>query len=139
MVPQVLFVCPRNAGRSPMAAALLEYLAQGRVRARSAGTEPAVQLNPKVVAAMAEFGVDLSKEVPKLVTDEMVAASDVVITMDCGDACPIHPGKRYEEWVIGDPAGREMPAVRQIRAELERRVQQLLAELAPLAAEGRDA
>ncbi len=122
-----------------MAAALLEDLAHGRVRARSAGTEPAAQLNPKVVAAMAEVGVDLSNEVPKLVTDEMVAASNVVITMDCGDACPIHPGRRYEEWVIDDPAGREMPAIRQIRAELERRVQQLLAELAPLAAEGRDA
>ena len=127
--PQVLFVCVHNAGRSQMAAALLERLAEGRVRVRSAGTTPADEVNPAVVRAMEEVGIDLSTERPKLLTDDAVRDSDVVITMGCGDACPIYPGTRYEDWTLDDPAGKGLEEVRPIRDEIERRVRSLLAEL----------
>ena len=127
--PQVLFVCVHNAGRSQMAAALLERLAEGRVRVRSAGTTPADEVNPAVVRAMEEVGIDLSAERPKLLTDDAVRDSDVVITMGCGDACPIYPGTRYEDWTLDDPAGKGLEEVRPIRDEIERRVRSLLAEL----------
>jgi len=127
--PEVLFVCVHNAGRSQMAAALLAHHARGRVRVRSAGSAPADQINPAVVEAMAELGIDLSRNVPtKLLTDQ-VAASDVVITMGCGDTCPIYPGKRYENWDLPDPAGRSIDEVRPIRDEIDRRVRDLLTEL----------
>jgi arsenate reductase len=129
-VPEVLFVCVHNAGRSQMAAGLLNKLAEGRVRVRSAGSDPAEELNPAAVAAMREVGVDLSSELPKPLTGEGVRAADVVITMGCGDACPIYPGKRYEDWELDDPADRDLDAVRRIRDEIERRVSALLAELA---------
>jgi protein-tyrosine-phosphatase len=129
--PEVLFVCVHNAGRSQMAAGLLDHHAQGRVEVRSAGSQPADQLNPAVVAAMEEVGVDLSKEFPKPLTDEVVQAADVVITMGCGDACPIYPGKRYEDWSLEDPAGQSIEKVRQIRDDIDARVRQLLAELIP--------
>ncbi len=128
-VPEVLFVCVHNAGRSQMAAGLLHRLAGGRVRVRSAGSEPADRLNPNVVAAMAEVGVDLSQEFPKPLTDEAVRAADAVITMGCGDACPIFPGKRYEDWELEDPAGKDLDTVRAIRDQIERRVRALLREL----------
>ena len=128
-VPEVLFVCTHNAGRSQMAAALLDHQAAGRVRVSSAGSQPADQLNPAVVAAMAEIGLDISREYPKPLTTGKVQAADVVITMGCGDACPIYPGKRYEDWDLADPAGLDLAAVRPIRAEINRRVGQLLAEL----------
>jgi len=128
-IPEVLFVCTHNAGRSQMAAALLDHQAAGRVRVTSAGSQPADQLNPSVVAAMAEIGLDISREFPKPLTTDKVQAADVVITMGCGDACPIFPGKRYEDWDLPDPAGRDLPAVRPIRDEIDRRVRQLLAEL----------
>jgi protein-tyrosine-phosphatase len=128
-IPEVLFVCTHNAGRSQMAAALLDHQAAGRVRVTSAGSQPADQLNPAVVAAMAEIGLDISREFPKPLTTDKVQAADVVITMGCGDACPIFPGKRYEDWDLPDPAGRDLPAVRPIRDEIDRRVRQLLAEL----------
>jgi arsenate reductase (thioredoxin) len=131
--PEVLFVCVHNAGRSQMAAGLLDHHAQGRVEVRSAGSQPADQLNPAVVAAMEEVGIDLSKEFPKPLTDEVVQAADVVITMGCGDACPIYPGKRYEDWSLDDPAGQPIEKVRQIRDDIDARVRQLLAELAPAA------
>jgi arsenate reductase len=125
----VLFVCVHNAGRSQMAAALLAHRARGRVRVRSAGSAPAEAVNPAVVEVMAELGLDVSTEVPrKLLTDD-VAASDVVITMGCGDACPVLPGKRYEDWALTDPAGRGADDVRKIRDEIDLRVQKLLAEL----------
>lgn len=127
--PQVLFVCVHNAGRSQMAAALLERLAGGRVRVRSAGTTPADEVNPAVVRAMNEIGIDLAAERPKLLTDDAVRDSDVVITMGCGDACPIYPGKRYEDWTLDDPAGKTVDEVRPIRDEIERRVRSLFAEL----------
>ena len=127
--PEVLFVCVHNAGRSQMAAALLDHHARGRVRVRSAGSEPADRLNPAVVAALAEIGLDVSKEFPKPLTDEAVRASDVVITMGCGDACPVHPGKRYEEWALDDPAGQDLVTVRRIRDEIDVRVQTLITEL----------
>jgi arsenate reductase len=129
--PQVLFVCVHNAGRSQMAAGLLDHHAHGRVEVRSAGSQPADQLNPAVVAAMAEVGVDLSREFPKPLTDEAVQAADVVITMGCGDACPIYPGKRYEDWQLDDPAGQPIEKVRQIRDGIDARIRQLLDELAP--------
>ena len=130
-IPEVLFVCVHNAGRSQMAAALLEHHGRGRVRVRSAGSEPADRINPAVVEVMAELGVDVSREVPsKLVTDD-VAASDVVITMGCGDACPIYPGKRYEDWALADPAGRAPDEVRVIRDDIDGRVRRLLADLLP--------
>ncbi|MFI9387443.1 arsenate reductase ArsC [Kutzneria sp. NPDC052558] len=129
-LPEVLFVCVHNAGRSQMAAALLAHHAQGRVTVRSAGSAPAETVNPAVVAAMAELGLDLSKEFPKPLTDDAVRKADVVITMGCGDACPVYPGKRYLNWELADPAGRDVEHVRPIRDEIDRRVVQLLAELA---------
>jgi protein-tyrosine-phosphatase len=128
-VPEVLFVCVHNAGRSQMAAGLLDRLGAGRVRVRSAGSAPAETVNPAVVEAMAEIGLDISKEFPKPLTDEAVRASDVVITMGCGDACPFYPGKRYLDWELEDPAGQGVDAVRPIRDEIERRVRALLDEL----------
>jgi protein-tyrosine-phosphatase len=129
--PEVLFVCVHNAGRSQMAAALLDHHAQGRVVVRSAGSDPADRLNPAVVAAMAEVGLDLSREFPKPLTDQAVRTADVVITMGCGDACPIYPGKRYEDWQLQDPAGQPVEVVRGIRDQIDARVQQLLAGLVP--------
>jgi protein-tyrosine-phosphatase len=128
-VPEVLFVCVHNAGRSQMAAALLAELADGRVRVRSAGSEPADQLNPAVVQAMAEVGVDISHELPKPLSDDAVHAADVVITMGCGDACPFYPGKRYLDWELEDPAGKPLAAVRRIRDEIDTLVRALLTEL----------
>jgi arsenate reductase (thioredoxin) len=128
-VPEVLFVCTHNAGRSQMAAALLDHLAAGRVHVTSAGSQPASQLNPAVVQAMAEIGLDISREFPKPLTNDKVQAADVVITMGCGDACPIYPGKRYEDWELPDPAGLDLEAVRPIRDEIDRRVQHLLTGL----------
>jgi arsenate reductase (thioredoxin) len=130
-VPEVLFVCVENAGRSQMAAGLLDQLARGRAHVRSAGSEPADQINPAVREAMAEVGVDLDKEFPKPLTDEVVRAADAVITMGCGDACPIYPGKRYEDWELDDPAGQDLTEVRRIRDEIRDRVEGLLAEVAP--------
>lgn len=130
-VPEVLFVCVHNAGRSQMAAALLDHHAGGRVHVRSAGSEPADRINPAVVQAMQEIGLDISKEFPKPLTDEVVRAADVVITMGCGDACPIYPGKRYLDWDLDDPAGRSLEEVRPIRDEIDRRVRALVAELVP--------
>ncbi len=128
-VPEVLFVCVHNAGRSQMAAGLLNRLAAGRVHVRTAGSAPAEEINPAAIEAMAELGIDLSHEVPKRLTDEFVREADVVITMGCGDACPIYPGKRYEDWVLDDPAGQDIETVRRIRADIEVRVKRLLAEL----------
>jgi arsenate reductase len=127
--PSVLFVCVHNAGRSQMAAAFLAHLAAGRVEVRSAGSAPAGTVNPAVVEAMKEIGIDISAETPKVLTVEAVHASDVVITMGCGDACPYFPGKRYLDWQLDDPAGQGVDAVRPIRDEIERRVRGLLAEL----------
>ena len=129
--PEVLFVCVHNAGRSQMAAGLLRLRSEGRVNVRSAGSLPADQINPAVIEAMEEVGVDMSEAFPKPLTDEVVRAADVVITMGCGDACPIYPGKRYEDWALDDPAGRDVDAVREIRDEIDRRVQRLVAELSP--------
>ena len=126
---EVLFVCVHNAGRSQMAAGLVGLRSGGRVRVRSAGSAPASEINPAVVQAMTEVGVDLSEEYAKPLTDQAVRAADVVITMGCGDACPIFPGKRYEDWVLDDPAGQDLAAVRAIRDEIDTRVQQLVAEL----------
>ena len=127
--PTVLFVCIHNAGRSQMAAALLERAADGRVDVRSAGSEPADQVNPAVLAAMRELDIDLAAERPKLLTDAAVREADVVITMGCGDACPIYPGRRYLDWKLDDPAGQDLDAVRPIRDDIDRRVRALLAEL----------
>ena len=129
--PSVLFVCVHNAGRSQMAAAFLTHLSQGRVEVRSAGSQPADQVNPAAVTAMAEVGIDITAEKPKVLTDQAVVASDVVVTMGCGDACPFYPGKRYEDWVLEDPAGRGVEAVRPIRDEIRGRVEALIAELVP--------
>ncbi|WP_258177363.1 arsenate reductase ArsC [Streptomyces solincola] len=129
--PSVLFVCVHNAGRSQMAAAFLTHLAHGRVEARSAGSAPADAVNPAAVTAMAEAGIDMSAETPKVLTLEAVRASDVVITMGCGDTCPVFPGKRYLDWKLADPAGQGVAAVRPIRDEIERRIRGLLAELLP--------
>ena len=128
-IPEVLFVCVHNQGRSQMAAGLLNKHAAGRVHVRSAGSAPADTVNPVVVEAMAEVGVDISQEFPKKLLTEDVAASDVVITMGCGDACPIFPGKRYEDWALTDPSGKGVESVRAIRDEIDQRVQKLLAEL----------
>jgi arsenate reductase len=128
-VPDVLFVCVHNAGRSQMAAGLLDHHAQGRVHVRSAGSTPADEINPAVVAAMAEIGIDLSKEFPKALTTDVVEAADVVVTMGCGDACPIFPGKRYLDWELADPSGRSLEEVRVIRDEIDRRVRDLLDSL----------
>ena len=129
MRPQVLFVCVHNAGRSQMASALLDLRSGGRIDVRSAGSAPADELNPVVVAVMAELGLDLSREFPKPLTDSAVRGADVVITMGCGDACPIFPGKRYEDWTLDDPAGQDVATVRRIRDEIDTRVQALSAEL----------
>ena len=129
-IPEVLVVCTHNAGRSQMAAALLDHQAAGRVHVTSAGSQPANRLNPAVVAAMAEVGLDISREFPKPLTTEKVQAADVVITMGCGDACPIYPGKRYEDWDLPDPAGLSIDAVRPIRDAIRDRVELLLDELA---------
>jgi arsenate reductase (thioredoxin) len=128
-VPEVLFVCVHNSGRSQMAAGLLDMLAEGRVHVRSAGSDPADQLNPNAVEAMKEIGIDLSREFPKPLTDEVVRAADAVITMGCGDACPIYPGKRYEDWELEDPAGKDLETVRRIRDEVKGRVEALIASL----------
>jgi protein-tyrosine-phosphatase len=129
--PEVLFVCVHNAGRSQMAAALLEHHAGDRVVVRSAGSEPADAIDPAVVDAMEEVGLDLAKAYPKPLVDEDVRASDVVITMGCGDACPIYPGKRYEDWELDDPSGKRLEEIRPIRDELDARVRLLLDELLP--------
>jgi arsenate reductase (thioredoxin) len=130
-LPEVLFVCVHNAGRSQMAAALLERHAEGRVRVRSAGSAPAEEVNPAVVAAMAELGIDISDERPKRLTDESVSEADVVVTMGCGDACPVFPGKRYLDWELDDPSGKSVEQIRPIRNEIDRRVRALLDELVP--------
>ena len=129
-VPEVLFVCVHNAGRSQMAAALLDHYAEGRVHVRSAGSAPAGQINPDVVTAMSELGIDVGKEFPKPLTNELVHAADAVITMGCGDACPIYPGKRYEDWEVEDPADTDLDGVRRIRSDISDRVRVLLDELA---------
>jgi arsenate reductase (thioredoxin) len=129
--PEVLFVCVHNAGRSQMAAALLNHHANGAVRVRSAGSAPAESINPAVVEAMNEIGIDLSREFPKPLTDEAVEASDVVVTMGCGDACPYFPGKRYLDWELPDPAGKSLAEVRRIRDEIDGVVRALLSELVP--------
>jgi arsenate reductase (thioredoxin) len=126
---EVLFVCVHNAGRSQMAAGFLDRLGQGRVRVRTAGSEPAHEINPTVVESMDEVGIDLSKEFPKPLTNEAVQGADVVITMGCGDACPIYPGKRYEDWELEDPSGKDIEAVRRIRDEIQQRVEDLVAGL----------
>lgn len=130
-IPEVLFVCVHNAGRSQMAAALLAHHGGERVRVRSAGSAPKDSVNPVVVEVMAEIGLDVRREFPKPLTTEAVRASDVVITMGCGDACPVFPGKRYLDWELPDPAGQPIEVVRSIRDEIDRRVQALVAELSP--------
>jgi arsenate reductase (thioredoxin) len=131
--PSVLFVCVHNAGRSQMAAGYLNHFASDRIEVRSAGSEPADKINPVAVQAMAEEGIDIAGEQPKILTTEAVKASDVVITMGCGDTCPFYPGKRYEDWVLDDPAGQGIEVVRPIRNEIRRRVEQLIDELRPVA------
>jgi len=128
-IPEVLFVCVHNAGRSQMAAALLAHHAQGRVLVRSAGSAPAERVNPAVVQVMDELGIDVSHEIPKKLLTEDVETSDVVVTMGCGDACPIFPGKRYEDWQLTDPAGKGPDEVRLVRDEIDRRVRGLLSDL----------
>ena len=127
--PEVLFVCVHNAGRSQMAAGLVKLRSDGKIHVRSAGSAPAEEINPAVIDAMAEMGVDMSEEFPKPLSDEFVRAADVVITMGCGDACPIFPGKRYEDWELEDPAGKDLETVRRIRNEIDQRVQRLVTEL----------
>ena len=129
--PEVLFVCVHNAGRSQIAAALLDHYADGRVGVRSAGSAPADEISPAVIEVMSEVGLDVSKEFPKPITDDAVRAADVVITMGCGDACPLYPGKRYLDWPLDDPAGKSVDAVRPIRDEIDHRVRHLLEELVP--------
>ena len=129
--PEVLFVCVHNAGRSQMAAALTTLHSGGRVGVHSAGSEPADAVNPAVVEAMAELGIDLAEAFPNRLDDEAVRAADVVITMGCGDACPVYPGKRYEDWELDDPAGQDLEAVRRIRDEIDERVRALVGELVP--------
>lgn len=131
--PSVLFVCVHNAGRSQMAAAYLTHLAHGAIEVRSAGSQPADQVNPAAVEAMREEGIDISAELPKVLTTEAVKDSDVVVTMGCGDECPYFPGKRYEDWVLEDPAGKGVDSVRPIRDEIKGRIQQLISELLPAA------
>jgi arsenate reductase (thioredoxin) len=128
---EVLFVCVQNAGRSQMAAGLLRLRSGGRINVRSAGSTPAEEINPNAIQALEEIGVDTSEAFPKPLTDEVVRAADVVITMGCGDACPIYPGKKYEDWVLDDPAGQDLETVRRIRDELDERVQKLVGELLP--------
>ena len=127
--PEVLFVCTHNAGRSQMAAGLVKLRSKGRIHVRSAGSTPADEINPAALEAMQEIGVDMSEEFPKPLTDEVVEAADVVITMGCGDACPIYPGRRYEDWELEDPAGKDLETVRRIRDELDERVRRLIDEL----------
>ena len=127
--PTVLFVCVHNAGRSQMAAGFLEHLGQGRVEVLSAGSAPKESINPIAVDAMLEKGIDIANRKPKILTNESVQASDVVITMGCGDACPYYPGKRYEDWALEDPAGQDLEFVRRVRDEIEARVKQLLSEI----------
>jgi ArsR family transcriptional regulator len=129
--PEVLFVCVHNAGRSQIAAGLLARLAGDSVRVRSAGSDPAERINPLVAETMREVGVDLNHEFPKPLADEAVRAADVVITMGCGDACPVYPGKRYEDWEIEDPSGKDLATVRRIRDEIAGRVRTLFDELSP--------
>ncbi len=129
--PSVLFVCVHNAGRSQMAAGWLRHLAGDSVTVRSAGSDPAQDVNPAAVAAMTEVGIDISTAVPRRLTDADAAASDVVVTMGCGDACPVFPGKRYEDWQLTDPAGQDITVVRQIRDEIRDRVAHLVADLVP--------
>ena len=129
--PSVMFVCVHNAGRSQMAAAWLAHLAGDAVEVRSACSAPADQVNPSAVQAMAEVGIDISAEEPKVLTTEAVQDSDVVITLGCGDACPIFPGKRYEDWVLEDPAGKDVDGVRPVRDEIRGRVEELIASLLP--------
>jgi arsenate reductase (thioredoxin) len=127
--PTVLFICVHNAGRSQMAAGYLRHLAAGRIDVLSAGSQPADEVNPVAVAAMAEDGIDIGHEQPKTLTDTAVRQADVVITMGCGDACPIHPGTRHEDWDLDDPAGQDLPAVRPIRDDIRRRVEHLITQL----------
>src|SRR5690606_31892423 len=131
VVPEVLFVCEQNAGRSQMAAVFTNQLSNGRVHVRSAGSAPSRELNPTVAAAMAERGLDLAEEFPKPLTDDVVQAADVVITMGCGDACPVYPGKRYQDWDLTNPAGLPIEDARRIRDEVRAHVERLLVELLP--------
>ena len=133
--PEVLFVCVHNAGRSQMAAGLVALRSEGKIHVRSAGSAPAEEVNPAVIEAMAELGIDLAEAFPKPLTDEVVRAADVVITMGCGDACPIYPGKRYEDWQLDDPAGQGVDSVRAIRDDIDRRVVALVGELLGSASE----
>jgi protein-tyrosine-phosphatase len=128
-MPEVLFVCVHNAGRSQMAAGLVKLRSEGRIHVRSAGSDPGEEINPAVIEAMEEVGVDMSEEFPKPLTDEVVRAADVVITMGCGDACPIYPGRRYEDWTLDDPAGQDVESVRRIRDEIDTRVQKLISDV----------
>jgi arsenate reductase len=128
-MPEVLFVCVHNAGRSQMAAGLVKLRSEGRIHVRSAGSDPADTINPAVLEAMEEIGVDLSEEFPKPLNDEVVRAADAVITMGCGDACPIYPGKRYEDWELDDPAGKDLETVRRIRDAIDARVRTLVDDL----------
>jgi len=130
-MPEVLFVCVHNSGRSQMAAGLVKLRSHGRINVRSAGSDPGEQINPAVIEVMGELGVDMSEEFPKPLTDEVVAAADAVITMGCGDACPIYPGKKYEDWKLDDPAGQDVDTVRRIRDELDTHVRKLITELLP--------
>jgi arsenate reductase len=130
--PSVLFVCVHNAGRSQMAAGYLNHLGRGRIEVRSAGSEPAEEINPVAVQAMAEEGIDITAERPRILSNEAVEASDVVITMGCGDACPYYPGKRYEDWDLDDPAGQDITQVRPIRDDIRRRVERLIRDLQPI-------
>jgi arsenate reductase (thioredoxin) len=129
--PSVLFVCVHNAGRSQMAAGYLSLLSDGQIEVRSAGSEPADKINPVAIQAMAEEGIDIAAERPKILTTEAVKASDVVITMGCGDTCPYYPGKRYEDWILDDPAGQDLHHVRPIRDQIRQRVESLINELLP--------
>ncbi len=128
-MPEVLFVCVHNAGRSQMAAGLVNLRSGGKIHVRSAGSAPGDDINAAVIEAMAEVGVDLSAELPKPLSDEFVRAADLVVTMGCGDACPIYPGKRYEDWELEDPVGKDLDTVRRIRDEIDERVQRLVGEL----------
>lgn len=128
-MPEVLFVCVHNAGRSQMAAALLDARSEGKIHVRSAGSAPSSTINATVIEAMSETGIDLAKEFPKPMTDDVVRAADVVITMGCGDACPIYPGKRYEDWDVEDPAGKDLATVRRIRDHIALRIDRLIADL----------
>jgi arsenate reductase (thioredoxin) len=131
--PEALFVCVRNAGRSQMAAALTHHLSDGWIAVRSAGSQPDERIDPNVIAALQELGVDVTHEFPKPLTDEVVRAADVVVTMGCGDSCPIYPGKHYEDWDVADPAGQPIEVVRAIRDDIRRRVEELVAKFTPTA------